>query len=55
MFWYETLLNKKVFEVLKDKNVFINTCTILNDTLAWEIQGNRDTMKCIDIDLDTFY
>ena len=49
------LLEKKVFEVLKDKRVFIDSCTILNDTLAWDIQGNRDTTKCIDIDPDTLY
>lgn len=49
------LLNKKVFEVLKDKNMFLNTCTILNDTLAWDIEGNRDTTRCIDIDPDTLY
>ncbi|MGN0482231.1 MAG: DUF2442 domain-containing protein [Lachnospiraceae bacterium] len=49
------LLNKKIFEILKDKNVFLNTCTVLNDTLAWDIAGNRDEANCIDIDPDTLY
>jgi hypothetical protein len=49
------LLDKKVFEVLKDKNVFVETCTIMNDTLAWDIVGNRDASKCIDIDPETLY
>jgi hypothetical protein len=27
----------------------------MNDTLAWDIGGNRDDCKCIDIDPDTLY
>jgi hypothetical protein len=49
------LLDKKVFEVLKDKTVFIETCTVMNDTLAWDITGNRDDSECIDIDPETLY
>ncbi len=49
------LLEKKGFEILKNKDIFINTCTILNDTLAWDIGGNRDVTKCIDIDPDMLY
>lgn len=49
------LLNKKVFEILKDKDFFMNACTILNDTLAWDVSGNRDLSKCLDIDPDTLY
>lgn len=49
------LLNKKVFSPLKDKNFFLNTCTILNDTLAWDVSGNRDVSKCLDIDPDMLY
>lgn len=33
----------------------MNSCTIQNDTLAWDIAGNRNTSKCIDIDPDTLY
>lgn len=49
------LLEKKVFEPLKDKEFFMNACTILNDTLAWDVSGDRDTCKCLDIDPDMLY
>jgi hypothetical protein len=49
------LLEKKVFEPLKDIELFINSCTILNNTLAWDISGDRDPRKCLDIDPDMLY
>lgn len=49
------LLEKEIFQPLKDKNIFINACTIINDTLAWDLEGNRDASKCIDIDPETLY
>ncbi|MCI8551297.1 MAG: DUF2442 domain-containing protein [Lachnospiraceae bacterium] len=49
------LLEKEVFSVLREIEYFIQTCTIMNDTLAWDISGNRDSTKCIDIDPDTLY
>ena len=49
------MLDKEVFTVLKDKRFFIERCTILNDTLAWDISGIRDNTQCIDIDPDTLY
>lgn len=49
------LLEKEIFHPLKDKNIFINACTIINDTLAWDLEGNRDSSKCIDIDPETLY
>lgn len=49
------LLEKEIFQPLKDMNIFINTCTIMNDTLAWDLTGNRDASKCIDIDPETLY
>lgn len=33
----------------------MESCTILNDTLAWDITGDRNESKCIDIDPDTLY
>jgi hypothetical protein len=27
----------------------------MNNTLAWDIEGNRDISKCIDIDPETLY
>lgn len=44
------LIEKEAFMVLKDLQLFKNTCTILNDTLAWDISGNRDVSACLDID-----
>lgn len=49
------LLEKEAFAALKEMDFFIKTCTIMNDTLAWDISGNRDKTKCIDIDPDTLY
>ena len=33
------LLDKKVFAPLKNIDFFMNACTILNDTLAWDVSG----------------
>lgn len=49
------MLDKEMFQLLKDVSVFMNTCTIMNDTLVWDIQGNRDNTSCLDIDPDTLY
>ena len=49
------LLNHGIFKLLNDKDIFMNRCMILNDTLAWDIDGNRDVSKCIDIDPETLY
>lgn len=48
-------LNKEVFKPLRWIDTFINTCTVMNGTLAWDIEGNRDTTKCIDIDVFSLY
>lgn len=42
-----------IFEKLQDIDVFLNTCTIMNDTLAWDIGGGFDELNCIDICPDT--
>lgn len=51
----KTLLNKGVFKVLLDKEFFINRCTVLNHTLAWDVSGDYDARKCLDIDPETLY
>ena len=48
-------LNKDLFKPLSEIDIFKNTCTILNGTLAWDLEGNRDVSKCIDIDVFTLY
>lgn len=51
----KNLLNKEIFKSLIDINFFKSRCTILNDTLAWDINGDRDETRCIDIDPDMLY
>jgi hypothetical protein len=45
------LLKKNtVFEPLMDIQTFKKKLTVINDTIAWDMGGNRDPYKCIDID-----
>ena len=48
-------LGKGVFRQLQDLAFFMGGCTIMNDTLAWDVSGTGDTTSCIDIDPDTLY
>lgn len=48
-------LGRGVFRELQNQDVFINKCKIMNNTLAWDLNGNNDTAGCIDIDPDTLY
>ena len=49
------MIEKEAFYPLKDINVFIDTCTVMNDTLAWDVSRNRDNTMCLDIDPETLY
>lgn len=49
------LLEKRVFEPLKNREIFLNSCTVMNDTLAWDVSGNRDETQCLDIDPEMLY
>lgn len=42
-----------VFHVLENEDVFREKLTVLNGTIAWDLQGNRDCTACLDIDPDT--
>jgi hypothetical protein len=44
-----------VFESLRNKELFSTAITVLNDTLAWDINGTRDPRVCLDIDPFTLY
>ena len=44
-----------VFEPLKDKTLFKNTLTILDNTAAWDLSGKRDDSDCLTIDPWTLY
>lgn len=48
-------INKGVFQALQDKKIFLERCTIINDTLAWDLVGNMDCTKCLDIDPEVLY
>ena len=50
------LLKKEtVFEPLMDINTFKTKLAVINHTIAWDMGGNRDQYKCIDIDPFTIY
>ena len=48
-------LEKGVFTALKNPEIFMERCKIMNDTLAWDLSGENDPSNCIDIDPDTLY
>jgi len=48
-------LGRGVFQTLQNMDVFINSCKIMNNTLAWDVSGNNDIAGCIDIDPHTLY
>ena len=49
------MLSKKVFAPLADVQFFMETCTVMNGTLAWDVTKDRNPQTCIDIDPDTLY
>lgn len=42
--------NGGVFAILKDEKIFCEKLTVLNNSVAWDIGGNRDEYNCIDVD-----
>ncbi len=39
-----------VFAQLGDPGFFHDRLTVLNDTVAWDVTGNRDVTACVDLD-----
>jgi len=39
-----------VFEILNNISYFKSKLAVINDTVAWDVGGNRDPRKCIDLD-----
>lgn len=39
-----------VFAPLSDPGYFRERLTVLNDSVAWDIAGNRDAAACVDLD-----
>jgi hypothetical protein len=44
-----------VFEPLSDVEVFRSRLTVMNDTVAWDLSGERDSRQCLDLDPFTIY
>lgn len=44
-----------VFTALSDPAFFRERLTVLNDTVAWDVTGDRDTTACIDLDPCTIF
>ena len=51
----ELVMGTGVFAQLRDRKVFVDALTVMNGTVAWDIAGNRDATKCIDIDPFVLY
>jgi hypothetical protein len=51
----QPLIGKGVFNSISEISTFKKTCTVMNQTLAWDVTGNRDPSKCIDIDPEKIY
>ena len=39
-----------VFAPLRDPEFFRERMTVMNDTVAWDVDGNRDPCTCVDLD-----
>ena len=44
-----------VFAPLGDPSFFRQRLTVLNDTVAWDITGDRDPSRCVDLDPCALY
>lgn len=49
------MIEKEAFRCLKEIEIFMGRCTVMNDTLAWDINGTWDNTTCLDIDPETLY
>ena len=48
-------LKSELFQPLRDIQVFKDKCTVLNNTLAWDLTGDRNPATCVDIDPFVLY
>ena len=55
LFDMSPLLNHGVFKQISNVEDFMEKCTVINHTLAWDVGGNFDEYKCLDIDPETIY
>lgn len=40
---------------IADIESFKNKCTVMNQTLAWDLSGDFDESKCLDLDPENLY
>lgn len=48
--WILNMAEDTVFAPLKNLDNFINCLTVLNDTVAWSLDGSYSPKTCIDLD-----
>jgi hypothetical protein len=48
--WILNMSDDTVFAPLKDFNTFVNSLTVLNNTVAWTIDGSYSSRTCVDLD-----
>lgn len=49
------LVGNGAFKVLENEDFYLNNCTVLNNTLAWTLDGTYDPYNCLDIDPFVIY
>ena len=49
------LINKGIFKQISETDFFVSRCTVLNDTLAWDLKGDYDDTACLDLDPEELY
>jgi hypothetical protein len=49
------LVGRGLFKALEDVDWYMERCTVLNGTVAWDRSGRFDPKECIDLDPDTLY
>ena len=55
LFDAKEIITRGVFKPLQDVNIFIDTCTVINHTLAWSLDKSYSEETCLDIDPNTLY
>ena len=48
-------LGHGVFKAISEIEPFMEKCTVINGTLAWDMGGNLDPYNCIDMDPESIY
>ena len=49
------LVSQGRFQTLTQSNLFYDACTVINETLAWTLDGSYSENNCLDLDPTTLY